>query len=186
MWASLHISGGPLKGRCQGKDSYRLLTCSVGHQGISYYRLVPSIQLGQASIFQEAPRRVAIMVKACIGGWHDRAVIRVYSIIGWLWASNMGEPSSLRRPLEGSTSGWRPYKLLTCSGGYQGISHYRLTPSIQYRRASIFQEAPRSVAFSVKICISDWHARAAIRVYPIIGWVWASNVGQPPSLRRHL
>ena len=30
---------------------------------------------------------------------------------------------------------------LTCSGGYQGIYHYRLALSIQRGRASIFQEA---------------------------------------------
>jgi len=65
-WESLHLSGGSLWGHYQGEDPYILWDCLVDHQGISYYRLSPSIRDGQASIFQEASCWVIVRVKTGI------------------------------------------------------------------------------------------------------------------------
>ena len=54
----------------------------------------------------------------------------------------------------GCRQGEDPYRLLTCSGGHQRVSHYRLAPSIPRGRASIFQETPRIVTARVKIHIA--------------------------------
>jgi len=70
------------------------------------------------------------------------------------------------------------------SGDHQGISHYRLVPRNRRARVSIFQETPRRVTVRVKTRIGRGSARAAIRVYLIIGWLRGIDAGESSSFRR--
>jgi len=70
------------RGHHQGEYPYKLGDCLNGHRGISYYYLAPNIMHEQASIFQEAPQGVAIMVKTHIVCETVQVAIEVYFSIG--------------------------------------------------------------------------------------------------------
>ena len=163
MWMSLNLLR-----VSPNEDPYRLLTCSGNHQGVSHYRLAPSIPCGRASIFQKTPRRVAVRVNIRIGYWPARAAIRAYLIVVWLWVSNVVSLHLSGNSPKSRHQGEDPYRLWICSGDHQGISHYRLALRGQCGRVSIFQETPWRLTIRVRTRIGCGSARVAIRVYPII------------------
>jgi len=91
---------------------------------VSHCRVNPRLNAGESPPFRRLPARSPSHIDR-ESAW---AAIRIYPIAGWLRGINVGEFSSSRRLPEGSPSGLSLYRPWICSGGPQGVPHYRPAP----------------------------------------------------------